>query len=880
MKINFSLKQIWTSIILFAILVPVTIVMIWYGSTMYQHELKNALKIERLTNEGLRNNIEFEVKRFKTLLKNKSDPISFLLDAKSKEASKKIDSLLALIVNREPAVHGLMLVSPQGQVITAVDPGINIFGDKILSANEIRLVGEHWRINRNKNAPEIVIPSFGRIYISSLLHHENELVFIMAVPVGRPVKAILLAEFNAEKFLEAKEHKLSTEKNINYVLDQRGALITKVAGSQYNKEDLMTHLAIARSALIKHDWHEEVAYNGVLNQPVFGTLTRIPSLGWAVISEVAVSKVNQPILTSLFKIFSWTVVGIVIFIWLVLRLVDNTLKPIQKANAAIDSIASGNYNFKLESCDIKELDNMISGISHMTKARQQAELKLQDKEKEQREILDSMVDAVISIDDEGKIQRFNHAAEVLYGYSSKEIAGKSIELLLPHVFTGEYEDYLKNYSSTDESSLSGFGREVMGKRKNNEIFPVRLIIAPLPATNEGKQRFICSCIDLTDTKQKEEQLRRSQKMEALGKLTGGIAHDYNNMLGVILGYTEMLETMLDEKSELKNYTYEIMHAGERGAKLTKKLLSFSRQKSSDAEAVNINNVLLGEQHMLEKTLTARIKLIFDLDDDIWMVNLDEAEFEDAIVNMSINAMHAIEGQGELIIQTHNEKLSELEAATLQLKPGEYVLLNISDSGKGMEESVREKIFEPFYSTKGELGTGLGLSQVYGFVERSRGAIKVASEVGKGSRLTLYFPRCCEQDLQSKDKSVIDDAGDLTGSETILVVDDEASLKILTSKLLEKQGYQVYCAESGKEALTILEKEKIDLLLSDVVMPEMDGFQLAAIVQKKYPSIKIQLASGFSDERHISMQDNTLYKNMLEKPYQSVSLLRKIRDLLD
>lgn len=508
---------------------------------------------------------------------------------------------------------------------------------------------------------------------------------------------------------------------------------------------------------------------------------------------------------------------------------------------------------------------------------------LQDKEKEQREMLNSMFDSVISIDENGMVLSFNKAAERLFGYSSEEIKGQNINRLIPEPFAGEHDGSLLSYLQTDEAHIIGLGREVEGQNKNKDIFPMRLFVAELPKDTDGKRRFIGTCVDLTGIKQQEEQLRRGQKIEALGQLTGGIAHDYNNMLGVVLGYTELMELNLDDNSELMGFANEIRRAGERGVKLTKKLLSFSRKTASDAEVLNLNTVLRDEQHMLEKTLTARIQLKFDLIDELWEVKLDSGELEDAIVNMSINAMHAIAGQGELTIQTRNEKLNKADAAVLQIKPGDYVLLSITDTGSGMDAQTKEKIFEPFYSTKGDSGTGLGLSQVYGFVGRSGGAIKVYSEIGLGSRLTLYFPRYVENKEEKNNENIIqvkvDANKNLSGSETILVVDDESGLRNLTSKILMQQGYKVLCAESGKQALEVLEKEKVDLLFSDVIMPEMDGYQLAEIVQKKYPAIKIQLASGFSDGRHEAVKDGTLHKNLLNKPYHSERLLKIIRELL-
>ncbi|MDH3326293.1 MAG: PAS domain S-box protein [Gammaproteobacteria bacterium] len=398
--------------------------------------------------------------------------------------------------------------------------------------------------------------------------------------------------------------------------------------------------------------------------------------------------------------------------------------------------------------------------------------------------------------------------------------------------------------------------------------------------NEGKTTSIIGIVqDITARKLSDETIRRTQKMDALGKLTGGIAHDYNNMLGVIQGYAELLESMLSDEPKLAKYAHEIYQAGGRGAKLTKKLLAFSQQKSSSNEMIDLNNQLKDAQHMLEKTLTARIKLKLDLTDNLWPIWLDGDDLLDAIINMCINAMHAINGNGQLTIQTLNESIDTITAHELQLAPGDYVVFSITDTGCGMDETTRDRIFEPFYSTKGNLGTGLGLSQVYGFIERSNGAIKVYSEPGQGTQFKLYFTRHLAHDSISI-TGPIAASPSYRGNETILLVDDEPALLSLTSEILRGQGYHVICAERAKKALEILEKEPVDVLLSDVIMPDMDGYQLANIVREKYPAIKIQLASGFTDDRHNNMTNNSLCQNMLHKPYVSKKLLKQIRTLLN
>ena len=399
--------------------------------------------------------------------------------------------------------------------------------------------------------------------------------------------------------------------------------------------------------------------------------------------------------------------------------------------------------------------------------------------------------------------------------------------------------------------------DIKGVRKDGSTFPMRMAIAPLGAMKGTTQRFIVSLHDLTRFKQQEEQLRRSQKMDALGKLTGGIAHDFNNMLGVIMGYADLLQASIKDQPRLEEYAREIYIAGQRGAQLTEKLLGFSRHKTATAERLSINTLLQNQQHMLATSLTPRIKLTYDLAENLWPVYMDSGDLLDAILNISINAMHAIHEGGQLSITTQNEHFNEFDAALKGLSKGDYVLLSISDTGCGMDQETQEKIFDPFFSTKGELGTGLGLSQVYGFVERSKGGIKVYSEPGHGTRLNLYFPRLRDINATVNNKTNSPFTVMAKGEETILVVDDEAGLLNLSAEIFSQQGYNVIPVATGQQALEVLKNTPVNLLLSDVIMPEMDGYQLATTVQALYPEVKIQLASGFTDDRHADKLSNKL-----------------------
>ena len=503
-------------------------------------------------------------------------------------------------------------------------------------------------------------------------------------------------------------------------------------------------------------------------------------------------------------------------------------------------------------------------------------------ETELRNILDGMVDGVISINEKGEIFSFNKSAEKIFGYTAKEILGKNVSLLMPEPDSSNHDTYLKNHTTTGVKHIIDIGRDVIAKRKSGDLFPMRLSVIESPTKIQNKRWFIGSCLDITLYKQQEEQLRRSLKMDALGKLIGGIAHDYNNMLGVILGYAEIISDQYKDDPALTKYISQIQHAGERGRDLTNSLLSYSRKRSSTKDIVLINNVLKDNHRMLSKILTSHIELHMELDNKLWNVYLDKGCLEDVILNISINAMHAMPEGGHLSFKTYNLHINSVDAQVLNISPGDYIKLSISDTGIGMTKDIASHIFEPFFTTKDEKGTGLGLSQVYSFVEQSKGTIKVYSEQGLGTCFSIFLPRQDEKlnikgtdDYQEKQNT-----NTYNGTGKILIVDDEDAIRNISHLILTNHGYDVVEAENAKKALKIIEEENIDVVVSDVIMPDMDGYELAHIIHYKYPHIKIQLCSGFADARGLSVTNESLFNKLLQKPFSSQELLQSIKDLLD
>ncbi len=482
--------------------------------------------------------------------------------------------------------------------------------------------------------------------------------------------------------------------------------------------------------------------------------------------------------------------------------------------------------------------------------------------------------AIISIKDEiGHYVLVNRRFETVFNITQNELAGKTPFDLFPEEIAAEH---LQN----DHAVLVNNKPVEIEERAPCEDGIHTYLTIKFPIHDlQSDSHLVCGIsTDITQRIKSEEQLRQVHKMDALGNLTGGVAHDFNNLLAIILGYSDLLELELMEHDDSREYVNEIRQATIRGMHLTKSLLAFSRRKRAEAKRVNIHQLLKGSRKMLTQTLTPRIELTVHSDPELWDTSLDHDELQDALVNMAINAMHAIEDRGSLEFIAKNTALADGEAHALKLQPGDYVQLSIIDSGSGMSRETQARLFEPFFTTKGEKGTGLGLSRVYGFVKRSNGSIQVHSEPGDGSRFDLFFPRCSGRQSEASAQHRTQAAAG--GGETILIVDDEPALLKSTHLMLSSNGYSVTSAKSGQQALDLLAQMPIDLMITDVLMPEMSGFELADEVTKRYPKVKIQLASGFTDQSNTDDTTDEFDAPLLTKPFTSHTLLVRVRELLD
>ena len=495
-----------------------------------------------------------------------------------------------------------------------------------------------------------------------------------------------------------------------------------------------------------------------------------------------------------------------------------------------------------------------------------------------RAILESAIDAIITINADGLIETVNPAAEILFQYPREEFIGRNVHFLMPEPYHSEHDGYLRNYRTTGTKRIIGIGRQVIGRRADGSTFPMHLSVSEFYV--DGVRHFTGVIHDISVQVEAEQALRHAQKMEAMGQLTGGIAHDFNNLLTVIIGNLELLEEKLTEPAQ-HELLHEALEAADLGSRLTSRLLAFARRSLLEPKVVDLNMLVADLTDMLHRTLGETIALSTALTPDLASTRVDPAQVESAIINLAVNARDAMPNGGRLILETRNTIIDESYAAAEPgLAPGEYVQLSVSDTGTGMQAAVRDRAFEPFFTTKEKgRGTGLGLSMVYGFAKQSGGHATIYSEEGVGTTVNVYLPRHVAR--VSVDPAVVEESAPASQGETILVVEDDDRVRRLTVTRLQQLGYAVVEASSALQALAMLHSTgKVDLVFTDLVMPGgMTGYELAGEVRRLYPGAKILLTSGYAEELANSERVDIVRLKILRKPYRQSELARSIDEAL-
>jgi len=485
----------------------------------------------------------------------------------------------------------------------------------------------------------------------------------------------------------------------------------------------------------------------------------------------------------------------------------------------------------------------------------------------------------IGLIQDGIFRWVNDQLLIITGYSENDILGQQENIL----FLSNEEYNLTRKELYDQIQEAGKGAtETRWRRKDGQIRDISLGLSPINP-DDFSQGLVCSAQDITERKHLEYQLAMAQKLEAIGILAGGIAHDFNNLLTAIIGHSEMMLMDLDEENPMFRRARDILEAGLHGSSLTRQLLAFSRRQIIQLQVVNLNEVITEMENMLRRLIREDIELNILLAPDLGLIKADPGQLQQIVMNLVVNSCDAMPAGGQITIETANTFLGEqYKQQDNDITPGQYVGLYIADTGVGMDQKTQAHIFDPFFTTK-EItkGTGLGLSTVYGIVKQNRGSIKVDSEIGQGTTFKIYLPQVTDTFPKRKVKSV-PISSEIQGKETILVVEDNDSLRSVVVLALKKYGYQVLEAHNGGSALIVCEGHQgpIDLMVTDIVMPGISGNELADKLIKRYPEMKILYISGYTDNciiRH-GVMDSSFH--FLQKPFKVTQLLLKIREILD
>ncbi len=492
-----------------------------------------------------------------------------------------------------------------------------------------------------------------------------------------------------------------------------------------------------------------------------------------------------------------------------------------------------------------------------------------------RALFESAPDAIFVEDLDGKVLDVNPAGCRLHGLRREELIGRNFVDLVPPEDRPEALDSFADLANGKMDQVEGTSYTSDGRS-----IPVSLRVSHFSYL--GKPALLFHVSDITDQRQLEERLRQSQRMEAIGRLAGGVAHDFNNLLTAILGYTERGISSLAPDHQAQASLIEIQKAGEQAADLTRQLLAFSRQQVLQPKVQDLNKIVTDMESLLRRTIGEDVEIVTRLEPGLERVKVDGGQIEQVLLNLAVNARDAMADGGELFLETRDVILDEhYAAAHVPVEPGAYVALTVSDTGSGMTEDVRDQIFEPFFTTKSpDKGTGLGLSTVYGIVKQSGGYIWVNSEPGTGTSIDIFLPPVEAEIEETPADTRIDP--EIAREKTILLTEDNQMVRQLSGQVLEELGYRVLTAEDAEEALRLNASHggRIDLLVTDLVLPGKDGLTLTRMILAENPGTRALLMTGYSSKARFNPEPLLEGTSFLQKPFTPKDLERAVGEAFE
>jgi PAS domain S-box-containing protein len=544
--------------------------------------------------------------------------------------------------------------------------------------------------------------------------------------------------------------------------------------------------------------------------------------------------------------------------------------------STFEDTVRANQELQRREAELVEAKGKVEKYAHALEGR------VQLSEEKFRGFLTASPDAMLVVDERGCIVLASQRAETVFGYVPDELVGRPFDLLVPERFRAAHAHNVRDFMRAPHARVIGVGLELYALRKDGSEFPTEINVSP-HQTPEGLM-VIAAIRDITVRKQADTALRQAQKMEAVGQLTSGIAHDFNNVLGAVIGNLDLLSDLIADIPKAGRYAELSLAAALSGAELVKRLLAFSRRQPLRPEPLDLRETIAAVTPLIRRTLSEQIAIVESFAEDLWPTIADPSQIGNAVLNLAINARDAMPDGGTLTIDCRNMTVDGdfAPAYGLDFRPGDYVVISVSDTGHGMTPEVAAQAFDPFFTTKEHgVGTGLGLSMVLGTLKQSGGTARIYSEPGYGTTVRLYLPRTNDSATSDNGKQTADDPPS-RGCERVLVVEDNERIRDVSCAMLTGLGYRVEAVESADEALArITGGERFDLVFSDVVMPGTHtGITLAHELRTRDPHVKIVLTSGYTSPSQFQNNLEQLGIELISKPFRKAELAALIRRVLD